>query len=116
MPQQAPAAGVNIDLDLFAKYAEKKAAKALKLRRDMQDSYEIVIPQYDQTTRAPMKPIKLAMDRVGAKAMADGLRKQKEQLQKDIDQIDAAVATLEGSFLADLDALDAEAKKNGDDS
>jgi hypothetical protein len=105
---------INIDLDLLAKYGDKKAAGIVKLRREIQDCYEIVIPQYDPTTRAPVRPIKLPMDRPGAKAMAEGLRKSKEDLQKQITQIDAAIATLTGQLLADMDAADAEAKAAGD--
>ncbi len=106
--------GQSVVIISFADYPAMREAKAIKIIRLQQDSYQIVLRRYDASNGKPATPDVFSITRDGVKQLADGLAQENKNLQDRIDSNNKAIANLTGELIADMDALDKAAKDEGD--
>ncbi len=104
---------LTIALNL-ADYDAQKAAGAMKLLRLQPDHYQLVVRRFDPSTGRPASPDVVAINRDGAKMLADGIQKQIAELEASIAAKKKAITHLTVTIPADMDALDAQAVAAGD--
>lgn len=109
LPGEQPTIVVNM-MD-YPALRDKKSVMLLRLQADR---YQLVLRRFDPSNGAPADPDVVPLNRAGAKAFADGLAKEIEQLEAAIASKRQAIGHLTTTIVEDMDKLDAQAKAAGD--